>query len=317
MKTSFRKTVLLVVALAFVTAGYAQSPFQVKVRSLLRPHEKPATALEADSLAFLNGPWKTSILHMGGLVLRQCAFTNNTLFDSNQYISVLYVKESFRFDVVADTALTLTENFVDYAQALAGINGSFFDDALPWNSVDYLMIDSVELARNHIAENKLRAFNQLGTLTVSPKGRLDILKAPYGALSEDLPEWESTLGAEDVLTSGPLLRVDGRDQLMLDHSFYTTRHPRTAVAIRSNGKVLLVVVDGRNDLAAGMSLTELQHIMRWLKAEDALNLDGGGSSTMCVRKNILKSVRTVNHPSDNGTFDHAGARKVANALVVK
>ena len=64
-------------------------------------------------------------------------------------------------------------------------------------------------------------------------------------------------------------------------------------------------------------MAELQHIMRWLKAWDAINLDGGGSSTLCVRKTTRDSVEIVNHPSDNKLFDTKGERRVANALVVK
>jgi exopolysaccharide biosynthesis protein len=51
--------------------------------------------------------------------------------------------------------------------------------------------------------------------------------------------------------------------------------------------------------------------MSWLGCRDALNLDGGGSSTMVFDGNI------VNHPSDNKKFDHQGERVVANAIVVR
>jgi len=57
--------------------------------------------------------------------------------------------------------------------------------------------------------------------------------------------------------------------------------------------------------------------MRWLRAWDAINLDGGGSSTLCVRKNVRKPVSVVNHPSDNKLFDNQGERRVANVLIVK
>ncbi len=129
--------------------------------------------------------------------------------------------------------------------------------------------------------------------------------------------WEQTLSGEDILSSGPVLRIQGQDEPVLPNNFNKARHPRTAVGIRKDGRVIMVVVDGRADQAAGMTMEELQHIMRWLKSWDAINLDGGGSSTMCVRKNPRQSVQTVNHPSDNRLFDHKGDRKVANALIVK
>jgi exopolysaccharide biosynthesis protein len=54
--------------------------------------------------------------------------------------------------------------------------------------------------------------------------------------------------------------------------------------------------------------------MKWLSCVDALNLDGGGSSTMVIRGQPNNGV--VNYPSDNKKFDHEGEREVANALVV-
>ena len=79
----------------------------------------------------------------------------------------------------------------------------------------------------------------------------------------------------------------------------------------SDGTVVFVVVDGRLPEAAGVSTTELSLIMSWLGCRDALNLDGGGSSTMVFDGNV------VNHPSDNKKFDHQGERVVANAIVVR
>lgn len=295
---------------------------QPKLLNFLKKKDPvPQTQLEADSLRFVNGPWKRKFIHLGGIVLRQCAFTDsNALFGANQYVSVLTVKRSFRFDIVADTALTRVEDFVRYSGALAGVNGSFFDTEAPWNSVDFLMVDTLLLAPNQMDSNGLRQFHQTGALTVSPKGRVGIVKTPpSNPQGTDTLDWEYSLKgkAEDVLTSGPLLREKGHDQQLADTPFTHTRNPRTAVALRKGGQTLLVVVDGRANEAQGMTLTELQHIIRWLKADSALNLDGGGSSTMCVRKKVTKPVNTVNHPSDNRAFDAEGARKVANAIVVK
>ena len=75
-------------------------------------------------------------------------------------------------------------------------------------------------------------------------------------------------------------------------------HPRTAVGIdRDTGRILLLVVDGRSKLSRGYTLVELARMMRRLGAEDALNLDGGGSSTM-VGKDRDGGVRVLNPPSD-------------------
>jgi exopolysaccharide biosynthesis protein len=285
-------------------------------RELVQPDS--LTGLQKDSLTFVEAPWETKLIHFGGIMFRQCAFSDSSLFNSNQTISILTVRNNFRFDIVADTTLVLTRDFVEYADALAGINGSFFAWDAPWKSVSYLRINDRELAPNRLNDRGLSSFHQSGCIAVSEKGRLSIHKVPDTLMKQrETHGWEQTLTGEDVLSSGPVLRIQGQDEPLLTNNFNLARHPRTAVGIRKGGRVILVVVDGRAQEAAGMTMEELQHIMRWLRSWDAINLDGGGSSTMCVRKNLRHPVQTVNYPSDNRVFDHQGDRKVANALVVQ
>jgi exopolysaccharide biosynthesis protein len=63
-----------------------------------------------------------------------------------------------------------------------------------------------------------------------------------------------------------------------------------------------------------MSIPELQHLLKWLGCRDAINLDGGGSTTMYVKGQPEEGV--VNFPSDNKKWDHEGQREVANAIVI-
>lgn len=75
-------------------------------------------------------------------------------------------------------------------------------------------------------------------------------------------------------------------------SFLVKKHPRTAVGIRSNGDWVFVVVDGRFfGIIGGMTMKELAQLMLDLGCVDALNLDGGGSSTMVIEGQV------VNDPS--------------------
>jgi len=70
------------------------------------------------------------------------------------------------------------------------------------------------------------------------------------------------------------------------------RHPRTGIGITRKGKVLMVVVDGRQKKwSKGMTLVRFAKEMKKLGAAFAMNLDGGGSSTMVVGEKI------VNRPS--------------------
>ena len=92
----------------------------------------------------------------------------------------------------------------------------------------------------------------------------------------------------------------------LSNGFETTRHPRTVIARDRNGATWLIVVDGRQpDRALGMTFAEMQDLLARLDVTDALNLDGGGSTTMVVRDEV------VNRPSDL-----TGPRAVSDALVV-
>ncbi len=87
-------------------------------------------------------------------------------------------------------------------------------------------------------------------------------------------------------------------------------HPRTAVGIDADGrKLLILVVDGRSSVSRGYTMVELADMMVALGAENAINLDGGGSSAMYTRAGT-GAMGIVNEPSDGGE------RLVANGFGV-
>ncbi|MEP6493871.1 MAG: phosphodiester glycosidase family protein [bacterium] len=84
------------------------------------------------------------------------------------------------------------------------------------------------------------------------------------------------------------------------------KHPRTAVGFsRDSTTLILLTIDGRQEKSVGMTLVELANTMRQLGAWQAMNFDGGGSTTMVI------DGRVVNAPSDA-----TGEREVGNALLV-
>ena len=86
-------------------------------------------------------------------------------------------------------------------------------------------------------------------------------------------------------------------------------HPRTAVGIDDDtGEVLMLAIDGRQSFSRGYTLVELANLMVELGADRALNLDGGGSTTMVTER--LRQDRRRQPPSDGSQ------RPVANALEV-
>ncbi len=112
-------------------------------------------------------------------------------------------------------------------------------------------------------------------------------------------------GVTDAIGGDRILVNDGKIALGACTGAVCARNPRTAIGITADGRVLIVVVEGRQNASSGMSLLELAQFMaNRLGADVAMNLDGGGSSTMAVRGAVY------NHPGDG--FE----RSVSSAVLV-
>jgi hypothetical protein len=112
----------------------------------------------------------------------------------------------------------------------------------------------------------------------------------------------------DAVEAGPALVVDGQVAISVNEEvFFGTTipdvHPRTAAGIDEDGKLLLMVVDGRQRNSRGVSLGELASLMKAIGSVSAINLDGGGSSTLVVKNELL------NLPT-GGTFQ----REIVSAI---
>jgi len=264
---------------------------------------------QSDSLTVLKAAWMKEKITSG--VHLKTFWFNKTLFNSNQNVSILEIKpkKNLFFDLAYDSdKLFITSDFGKKSNALAALNGTFFDIA-NGGSVDYIRADGKVINENRLGKNGKRAGHQESALIFN-KGKLGISKWD-GEL-----DWEQSLEGEDIMVSGPLLLLNRTvEKLDTANSFNKTRHPRTAVALKKNKRVLLITVDGRNENSAGMSLFELTKLMTWLNANDAINLDGGGSTTLWIN-NYLKT-GVVNFPSDNRKWDNEGQRKVANVVMLK
>jgi exopolysaccharide biosynthesis protein len=264
---------------------------------------------QSDSLVVIKADWKKEKIAKG--VLLKTFWFNKSLFSSNQNVSILEIKQknSLLFDLGYNSKVLLkTSDFGKQNNAIAALNGTFFDIA-NGGSVDYIRADGLVINENRLGKSGKRAAHQESAL-VFDKGRLNIAKW------NGSPDWEQTLEGEDIMVSGPLLIINQTiEKLDTANAFNKTRHPRTAVAITKNKRVLLITVDGRNENSEGMSLFELTKLMRWLRATEAINLDGGGSTTLWI--NNYKETGIVNFPTDNRKWDHQGERKVANVVLLK
>jgi Phosphodiester glycosidase/FlgD Ig-like domain len=121
------------------------------------------------------------------------------------------------------------------------------------------------------------------------------------------PEWRDV---PEALGGGPVLIRAGKPIFRAGEDFTTyhlnRRHPRTAIGQRADGRIVMVVVDGRRPgYSAGMTNFELAQTMLRLGAVTASALDAGGSSTMAFDGQLLS------RPSDTG-----GERMVSEAMLV-
>jgi hypothetical protein len=89
-------------------------------------------------------------------------------------------------------------------------------------------------------------------------------------------------------------------------SYFCSRNPRTGIGVTADGSILMVTVDGRKSSSVGMTLIGFAKYMVQLGAQYAVNLDGGGGSTMWVN-----GLGVVNDPSDS-----TGERPVTNSVLV-
>jgi len=143
-------------------------------------------------------------------------------------------------------------------------------------------------------------------LRVGTRVKLKIDWSPTETAKAD--SWKQ---AANIIGGGPQLIKNGRVEITnaaekILPSFVSDYHPRTAIAKLKSGQILLVTVDGRQPgESIGMSLTMLADLLLEFGAEEAINLDGGGSTTMVIKNKL------VNKPSDA-----TGERPVSDAILV-
>ncbi|RZJ81980.1 MAG: phosphodiester glycosidase family protein [Flavobacterium sp.] len=267
-------------------------------------------AQNIDSVTVVNAKWqKQKIAAKTKLITHH--FNEKNLFAANQHVAYIEVNRKGNAPLFALGAdgkiLKTTETFGKELNAVAAINGTFFD-IKNGGSVDYIKADGNIVNENKLDKNGNRARHQLAAVVIE-NGKLTIKKW------DGSKNWEQHLTEKDVMNSGPLLIYNQQIEELDTTAFTKLRHPRSAVGIKADGKVILLTVDGRQQNSAGMSLPELTKLMKWLGCVSAINLDGGGSTTLWVSSAPENGV--VNYPSDNKKWDHQGTRKVANVILLK
>ena len=259
----------------------------------------------SDSLAIVSAQWKIESPQKG-IIHKYVSIPQ--LYQVPQSISLIEIDPGagLKVGVTVSDKMREASRMASEQGAIAALNGSYFV-MKRGNSVCFLKVD-----RQVVDTTTLGEFARRVTGAVSiRKGKMKIIS--WNRQIEK--QYKGKKGI--VLASGPLMLKDGRycDWSLCEKDFIRTKHPRSAVALTKDGKILFITVDGRfPKYARGVSIPELAHLIRILGGKDAINLDGGGSTTLWLSGAPDNGI--VNYPCDNKRFDHRGERTVPNILYI-
>ncbi len=185
----------------------------------------------------------------------------------------------------------------DYG-AVAGINAGGFGDANGWGNggraIGLVVVDGhvVQEPSPYASEVNIVGFNEDDVLVLG---------------SYDVDEWED-LNLRDACEFEPFLIINGEPTEIRGNGGWGVA-PRTAIAQRKDGTVLLVVIDGRSIHSAGATIKQLQQVLIEEDAYNAANLDGGSSTVLYY----TEEGGVMNNPSGS---DSDGMRFLPNAWLV-
>ncbi|HEX9227983.1 MAG TPA: phosphodiester glycosidase family protein [Arthrobacter sp.] len=132
----------------------------------------------------------------------------------------------------------------------------------------------------------------------------------FGASTPSGPGLETVLDAHGTVTAvnttlGTAVPAGGHTLQAIGSGWVHKRNPGTIAGVDAQGRTVLVTADGRQTTSLGLSLKETSDMARSLGMVNAINLDGGGSTTM------VEGGQVVNSPSDE-----SGERQVGDALLI-
>lgn len=236
--------------------------------------------------------------------IRHWSVHTSQLFNSQQNINILLVNRKRAISIgYEEDSLKLTSQFAQENKALAAVNAGFFD-VKNGGSVTYLKVNNRIISRTRNKKNETTE----GAFVINSHDKIIIES------TKEEQFYDSNIDYTSVLVTGPLLLLNGEKQILENNAFSNNRHPRTCACLQKSGRLLFVTVDGRAEQAQGMSLPELQDFLILLKCNNAINFDGGGSTTMWLYNEPENGV--VNMPCDDKVFDRYGERKVANVILI-
>ena len=227
----------------------------------------------------------------GGTVIGEYSDSNTSItlkqyraYDSNIYVADVIVsdasalKTALANNTYGRNITDTTSNMAEDNNAVLAINGDYYGA----RQSGYV-IRNGNLYRNTSGDRD--------ALVIKQNGEFEFVSEGETSAEELLQN-----GAYQVLSFGPVLLEDGEISVGENDEvgMAMASNPRTAIGYLGNNHYVFVVSDGRTSESAGLSLYELASFMKELGVADAYNLDGGGSSTMVFKGEI------INNPTTNG-----------------
>jgi len=225
------------------------------------------------------------------------------LFSYDQTVSIVkYKVAQYKTGIAANHGggNAATSVFAKKAGASLAVNGGFFNPKTE-APLTYVKSDGIQLG-----DNNTLAFRYAGLL-LCDEGRVKIIPCDTLTYKKDAEGWK------DALATGPLLLLGGERVPHDDNPTYKAVAPRACFGYDDKGFAYFITVDGRFDkLATGMTFDQLALLAKYLGLTEAINLDGGGSTTLWT-----ESAGVINYPYDNKIYDHQGQRQVNSIVYAK
>lgn len=197
-------------------------------------------------------------------------------------------------------------------KALFAVNGGYF---AAHHSVSLIIQDGKVIAPGSDLEQPKGAF---GLVKGVPEIVWSGAKGPHEILqfsSLDTSRQGKPWNPEQAVGGGPVLIKNGKIKVSSDAEDFgkshQLRHPRTAMGYKNDSTLLVMVVEGRQTASVGVTLEELAEMMYDRGAQEALNLDGGGSSTMVAANEVVNVPVNITGGNRNDLRKNAGALVIA------
>jgi len=301
-KMSLSKNIILILLLFVFIAGCGRK----KIFTTVEMNWKPMNSINKDlpiGIKIFRGN--------NNLIPVKAWYANIDLSSNSNNIRIVQSHDSDRRE-------TLSE-FSEKLNAVVLVNGGYFlMDNNPTEHVGLLMTNHTIHSRalSSLLRGESRYFVTRGAMGITDQNQVDI--AWVTSRNDSVFEWTNPVenspnmpnnlleysqsihwNIRDAIQAGPVLINNSKINISIENEvFFDTKipeiNPRTAAGYTSDGKLILMVVDGRQAMSRGVYLEELAIMMHDLGCIEAINLDGGGSSSIVVNGSLLNKPSGTN-----------------------